>query len=38
MVFDPNIYKTVNHFSGNITNQLKVNNTGKSTDMAQPPD
>ncbi len=35
MVFDPNINKTANHSSDNLTNQIEVYNTGKSIETAQ---
>jgi hypothetical protein len=35
MVFDPNINKTANHSTGNLTNQIKISNTGESIETVQ---
>jgi len=35
MVFDPNINKTANHSTGNLTNQIKISNTGESIETVK---
>ncbi len=35
MVFDPNINKTAKHSTGNLTNQIKISNTGESIETVQ---
>ncbi len=35
MAFDPNINKTAKHSTGNLTNRIKISNTGESIETVQ---